>query len=471
MKKLLPALLLFVCCLTSAQEMMDEPKQTLVIDMLSSRSLNPNGSAILPATSQQQPAFFNTNSEEGSGVLDSIIQYMWNSELNDWIYFSEACRDCSQSFYRKLFTYDVNGLLNTITKYSTEGVIISVEFKTDESYDANGNPTLYLGYRWDKDNGQWLNVFKQEYSYDENGNQTVYEYYDWDAINGQWVLGVLDWKYEYSYDETYDANGNLTVEEYWDAVNGQWINDSKDEYSYDKNGNLTVAVRYWQWDDEWDFINKSIITFNVNGDKETSVSYYWDEYNSEWVSRIKTNWHYSNSIVAYTLSVNTNALDIDSDENSTATFNITSNTDWTISGLESWLSTSDNAGLGDAEITLTTEENVSSEPRTDTIAVSGTGVDDQIIVITQNGSTVGISNLNYSDITIYPNPTNGIITIDICNPYNADIEIYNTNGSLIYSKDLISIQEQIDLSAYPKGMYFIKVRQQGTMKVGKVVLE
>ncbi|MCF8378962.1 MAG: T9SS type A sorting domain-containing protein [Bacteroidales bacterium] len=76
---------------------------------------------------------------------------------------------------------------------------------------------------------------------------------------------------------------------------------------------------------------------------------------------------------------------------------------------------------------------------------------------------------NYQ-ISIYPNPTDGIITIDIQNPLNADIEIYNTNGMMIYSKPLKSIQEQIDLSAYPQGLYFVKVRQHGVLKVVKVVV-
>jgi len=85
--------------------------------------------------------------------------------------------------------------------------------------------------------------------------------------------------------------------------------------------------------------------------------------------------------------------------------------------------------------------------------------------------TTSIEDDNHSIELIYPNPTSGTITIDIQNPLNADIEIYNINGNLIYSKPLHSTQQQIDLSAYPKGLYFVKVRQQGMVKVGKVVLE
>jgi hypothetical protein len=82
-----------------------------------------------------------------------------------------------------------------------------------------------------------------------------------------------------------------------------------------------------------------------------------------------------------------------------------------------------------------------------------------------------IESNNSFELNIYPNPTDDMINIDLFNPQNADIEIFNINGSLIYSKPLKSNQEQIDLSAYPKGLYFVKVRQQGLVKVGKVVLE
>ena len=123
------------------------------------------------------------------------------------------------------------------------------------------------------------------------------------------------------------GNQTVSLEYVWDDNNGQWLNLFKEEYRYTSNGHGI----------------------------ETKVSYYWFETISEWVKYAKANWYYGFTNDA-SLSVDTNALNIGSDENSTATFTIASNTDWTITGLNSWLRASDTTGIDNATITLTAEE-------------------------------------------------------------------------------------------------------------------
>jgi Leucine-rich repeat (LRR) protein len=75
-----------------------------------------------------------------------------------------------------------------------------------------------------------------------------------------------------------------------------------------------------------------------------------------------------------------------------------------------------------------------------------------------------------SSINVYPNPCDDIINLEIEDPNHAVIEIYNVNGSLIYSESLQSKFEKIDVSDFSKGVYLIKVKQEGTTIVGKVVV-
>ena len=91
--------------------------------------------------------------------------------------------------------------------------------------------------------------------------------------------------------------------------------------------------------------------------------------------------------------------------------------------------------------------------------------------IASNTSSIPNHHKTEEFISMYPNPTDGIIYLDLKNPRPADMRIYSSSGSLIYSKSLNATRQQVDLSAYPKGLYFIEVRQQGALKVGKVVLE
>ena len=73
-------------------------------------------------------------------------------------------------------------------------------------------------------------------------------------------------------------------------------------------------------------------------------------------------------------------------------------------------------------------------------------------------------------IDIYPNPSDDIINIEIENPNNAIIEIYNVSGTLIFSKVLHSESEKIDISGFSRGVYLVKVKQDSTVIVGKVVV-
>ena len=85
--------------------------------------------------------------------------------------------------------------------------------------------------------------------------------------------------------------------------------------------------------------------------------------------------------------------------------------------------------------------------------------------------TVGISDAcNESNrINIYPNPSRDIINVQTENINNEIIEIYNVSGRLVYSREVNKNPTTIDMSGYPKGLYFVKVIQDGAVKVGKVI--
>jgi hypothetical protein len=71
---------------------------------------------------------------------------------------------------------------------------------------------------------------------------------------------------------------------------------------------------------------------------------------------------------------------------------------------------------------------------------------------------------------IYPNPSDDIINIEIENINNARLEIYNVNGTLLFSKTLHSESEKIDMSGFSEGLYLVKVKQEEVLIVEKVVV-
>ncbi len=84
-----------------------------------------------------------------------------------------------------------------------------------------------------------------------------------------------------------------------------------------------------------------------------------------------------------TLSVSGKYLNIEAENNSTATFNITSNTNWYINSNQTWVTPGFKSGSENATITLTALSNPTIAARTAKVVVSGTGVPNDTVFITQ----------------------------------------------------------------------------------------
>jgi hypothetical protein len=68
--------------------------------------------------------------------------------------------------------------------------------------------------------------------------------------------------------------------------------------------------------------------------------------------------------------------------------------------------------------------------------------------------------------TIYPNPNSGRFTI-VANQ-NAVAEIYNINGQLLFSKDLVAGENTVDLGL-PTGVYVVKTISEFGIATDKIV--
>ncbi|MDD3399062.1 MAG: choice-of-anchor J domain-containing protein, partial [Candidatus Methanomethylophilaceae archaeon] len=79
-------------------------------------------------------------------------------------------------------------------------------------------------------------------------------------------------------------------------------------------------------------------------------------------------------------------------------------------------------------------------------------------------------------MNIFPNPGSGLfeLTVKGMDDLSA-LFILNAQGQVVFSEKLTSTQSgisrQIDLSAYPKGIYSVKLIGEKTMKIGKIVLK
>ena len=78
----------------------------------------------------------------------------------------------------------------------------------------------------------------------------------------------------------------------------------------------------------------------------------------------------------------------------------------------------------------------------------------------------GITPIAKENLTIYPNPTTGMITISGLDGHSVDVSLYSANGQLIMKKK-ISSDEQIDLGTLKRGLYLLKINDS-VYKISKI---
>jgi len=72
-------------------------------------------------------------------------------------------------------------------------------------------------------------------------------------------------------------------------------------------------------------------------------------------------------------------------------------------------------------------------------------------------------------MNIYPNPINTVVTIEtnISNLYG--VKITSLNGQLIFSKEMTGPDNKIDLSSFPKGVYFNTISSKDFVTTKKII--
>lgn len=74
-------------------------------------------------------------------------------------------------------------------------------------------------------------------------------------------------------------------------------------------------------------------------------------------------------------------------------------------------------------------------------------------------------------IIVYPNPTNDYLYIDTRNFKNPKIQIINNYGQIIYNKKTTEQINKIDVHYLQSGVYFVKIIENETIKIQKIIIQ
>lgn len=81
---------------------------------------------------------------------------------------------------------------------------------------------------------------------------------------------------------------------------------------------------------------------------------------------------------------------------------------------------------------------------------------------------------NAPEFSVYPNPTDGIINLELpsISSYKIQISIFDLNGKIIHQKAIIKTgnePERIDLSSFASGIYFIRIQTEKEEYMKKII--
>ncbi len=365
-------------------------------------------------------------------------------------------------------------------------------YRTDIVYCAQsvGLDSIMMCFQWDDDNAVWDSTYKNEYKYDEKDRQISIHNYKWTTeANGWEIQEVVSWSYDddnnkASYyfsqdlnygvelvkniDYTYDDEGRIIDQLTYQLVSGWGVIETEEQqYAYDKFGNKTVdaditynkdlaptGIKYeYVYDSENNLISLSNSSLNTDG--------------STWSVSSKYFYYYSTN---YILKASDNSFILNADKVDNAIFQIISNVSWTISEDAEWLSLSTYSGSGSDSVSISVDENNSGDSRTATLVLEGDYVNSFSLEITQESySNILNNNAALSQFYAYPNPTDGVITLQSKNNEDFNFEVLDLSGKVLKAANTVSGSTIVDLSDLNSHIFFLRINSEKYQETIRII--
>lgn len=342
--------------------------------------------------------------------------------------------------YQYVYEYDANdNRLNETYDLGSDSTWKSVA-KWDYIYDSKHNRVSEQYQNWDFASGTFVNSAMFLYQYDSNNNMTQQISQNWD--NAAWVNSVKTtntfsesnykilelverwndagtaWENRLKTVLGYDKNNNKISSVAQEFINDQWTNVSSFKYTYDAGKHITGYVEQEWKNNAWSNVQRLIYTYNSNADQTLELNQRWNP---------TQNW-----FNAYYI---TNAFDsyfVKSDE---------SHKSWNI---------------------VTDKENTNNYAP----FITGDSTHYYIHTVTTSLFDAPVSDKN--DITIFPNPSNGVFKVSLGQQEIQNLEVYDSTGKLILKQQS---DNQVNIPGSVPGIYYIKLQQNSNLYSKRIIVQ
>lgn len=359
-------------------------------------------------------------------LYDQVLSYGLNTASNQWV-----------ASARTKYEYNAN---NYLQKRLNQNWSVADEAFINDNQSfyifQNGKMTQRVDQSWN--GSSWENFIKVNNEFGTANELLSETDYTWDGVNSVWLptyrttftytTGLVTMRYVEQWDDMldmwvefrrtgygYNASSLITLQTTENWTGTSWQYDSRYTYSYNSNDQTTLEL-----EEEWDAVSSSWVnvykysyTYDGNNNLSGYLEQNWDDVSSAWRNFLKDEYTY------------------DSNDNNT----VYTNSDWD-TGTNSW--------LYDYKLEFYYSQ------------FDATSVNDIV------GSSFGI----------YPNPSNGLISIDMRGNSFISITITDATGRVVIQDNEGHIAPLIDLHQYGAGMYIITMKDDtGKIQTGKIIVQ
>jgi len=376
---------------------------------------------------------------------------------------------------KKYYTYYSNGIIESQRIFKWDNAVNDFYEKDNYLYNQTGDILQIISYNSDYTSGN-----KSIYNYGLNGvsEKLIYYLYDYNT---------QDWRYSNKIIFEYNSSGLFSLEKsyYYDGAN--WIITDSLVYFYNTSEKDTLEIKYKSDNNglSWNYYLKNTLDYNANNKIIQRILYVWDinhwRENSKYETIYDTSGRWEEAFhflwIDSISQWENNQKDIFSYTGQNLTKDsiyLWEDSIWVNEAIDTYnydinVNMSDIAYILDyVEEFLENANKLISYERDAWAEVLNQFWPYEIIeYYYSNSNFTNNENLQTDVLKIYPNPTNGIITINVKNLQR--IEIFDSNGKVVYQTN--RIKKNIDISGQAKGIYFIKVITAKGVETKKILIE
>ncbi|MBI3234643.1 MAG: T9SS type A sorting domain-containing protein [Bacteroidetes bacterium] len=364
-----------------------------------------------------------------TGLLDSTYGWGWDENTKKW-----------SLYFRALPKYNADGTMNTMTEQYTFGAGSGWINSTLNTYTYNMNKDILtqVTQNWDNGTNAWVNYYRYTSTYDNHHNVLTYMTESWDVSNNEWLKRMLLTK---NYGSVILMN---EVNQTWDTTAKKWVDGSITSYTYNSPAGMdSMLITYWDpIRNIWENSFLETFTYDANQLRTGVVGRLWRTSTSSWDNY----WQMS-----FTYDANKNLLD-------------QTNQDWmpsTSSWRNAWqeISSYDASNNRTGHLYRDWDINVNNWVNSDS----------SYSYYSKANNGVILPRKTVSAVNIYPNPASAAVTLSTNLQQTEVLCIYDVLGKVVYTGNIKPGQSEqtLDISAFNKGMYIIKMGEQSEKLIVK----